>query len=311
MILLLGASGCTGSYLLETLLSQTDAKIIAWVRDPRKLRQSAHSRLQIWPGGLEQLEAYRSQLGKVSTLIHAATAWGGPETFAINDRQSWRLLQALDPAVCRQVHLFSTASLLDQRHRFWPQAHRLGTDYIRSKAALHQRLSQSVLPISVYYPTVILGGDAGHPYTAVSAALPNLPRWLPWARWLRAQGWLHLIHARDIARIVVHRLQQNSPPERLVLGNPAISVNQLIATLTALEGLPRPRHQLPLEPLLPLLVELLQTQMSPWDRFSLYHRDIVYNSVHAATYGLPADLTSLAAMVSHGRQASAFTAQSA
>lgn len=301
MILLLGASGCTGSYLLETLLSRTDAEIIAWVRDPRKLRQPAHSRLQVWSGGLERLETYRPRLGQVTTLIHAATAWGGPETFTINDRQSWRLLQALDPAVCRQVHLFSTASLLDHQHRIWPQAHSLGTDYIRSKASLHQRLSQSALPISVYYPTVILGGDAEHPYTAVSAALPSLPRWLPWVRWLRAQGWLHVIHARDIARIVVHRQQQNAPPARLVLGNPAISVNQLIATLTALAGLPPPPHRLSLEPFLPLLVELLQKQMSPWDRFSLYHRDIVYSSVNAASYGLPEDLISLAAMVSHGR----------
>ena len=299
VILLLGASGCTGSYLLETLLNDTELPVIAWVRDSGRLRISAHSRLQVWTGGLEALDLYRRELSQVTALIHAATVWGGDDTFMINLRQSWRLLQMLDPAVCRQIHLFSTASLLDSQHRAWPQAVRLGTDYIRSKAALHQRLGElnPQMALSVYYPTVILGGDARHPFTAVSASLPQLPQWLGWARWLSARGSMHLIHARDIARIVVHRLQQDLPPEHLVLGNPALTINHLIEILLAVHQLPRPLLRLPLEPLLPALVQILHPWMSSWDRFSLAQREMVYQSVNARTYGLPEDLMSLEEML--------------
>lgn len=297
MILLLGASGCTGSYLLDELLDQTDETVIAWVRHRERLRRPADARLRIWDGGLEALDRYRSELAGVTALIHTATAWGGPQTFDVNYRRSWDLLQTLAAAGCREMHLLSTASLLDGTHRPWRQAHQLGTDYIRSKAALHQRLIQARLPVSVYYPTVILGGDADHPATAVSAALPDLTRWLPWLRWLRAQGWVHLIHARDIARIVVWRLRRQLPPEQLVLGNPALSVREVLETLNRVYGQAPAPLRLPLEPLLPLLLPLLQAQMSPWDRFSLFQRHLHYASVHAAAYGLPTDLMALAAML--------------
>ncbi|HEY9843287.1 MAG TPA: NAD(P)-dependent oxidoreductase [Candidatus Obscuribacterales bacterium] len=299
MILLTGATGCTGSYLLETLLAETGQDVIAWVRDPARLQIRSHPRLRIWDGGLEALDAYRSELSQVSALIHAATVWGGPETFAINLRQTRRLIQALEPAVCRQLHLFSTASLLDSSGRPWPQALRLGTDYIRSKATLHDWLASSPQQItpSLYYPTVILGGDNSHPYSSVGAALPRLPIWLPWARWLRAGGRLHLIHARDIARIVVHRLEHRLPPAQLVLGNPALSIDDLITQLVQIYGQQPVPLQLPLEPLLPALVQILKPWMSPWDRFSLQQRETMYQVVNAASYGLPEDLLSLEAMV--------------
>ncbi|PKL77329.1 MAG: hypothetical protein CVV27_05870, partial [Candidatus Melainabacteria bacterium HGW-Melainabacteria-1] len=284
-------------YLLEALLQGTDQTIIAWVRDPNRLRRSAHPRLIIWQGGLQAIEQYASDLGQVRILVHTATAWGGPDTFKVNLRLSHRLLQALDPTICRQIHLFSTASLLDSEHRFLPQTHSLGTDYIRSKAAFHQTLDHSPVPPSVYYPTVILGGDAKHPATAVSAALPGLRPWLPLLHCLRAKGRLHLIHAQDIARILVHRIINGLPPERLVLGNPALEVNQVIDTLCAVNGLPPTKLQLPLDPALTALSALLQPWMSDWDRFSLRQRHTAYQSIHAASYGLPTDLSSLEAIL--------------
>jgi hypothetical protein len=126
--------------------------------------------------------------------------------------------------------------------------------------------------------------------------LPQLPRWLQVVRWLRAEGRLHLIHARDIARIIVHRIIKGLPPDRLVLGNPAISVNQLIAALTRVYGLDQPTLTLPLDAGLPVLLPLLQPWMSSWDRFSLRQRQTVYQTVHAGSYGLPQDLITLEKM---------------
>lgn len=296
MILLTGASGCTGSYLLEALLASGEEPVVAWVRDPARLRVS-HPRLRIWSGGLEALPQRRAELARVRVLIHAATAWGGPETFEVNTRLAWGMLQALDPAVCLHAHIFSTASLLDARQRFIPASLRLGSDYIRSKATLHQRLDSLRIPLSVYYPTVILGGDARHPYTAASADLPTFGNWLRALRWLTATGRLHLIHARDIAAILSARIQAEAAPARLVLGNPAIRVHDLIARLLPLYGIPPAPLRLPLDPLLPILLPLLHTRMSDWDRYSLAHRDTAYQAVKAADYGLPDDLESLEAMV--------------
>lgn len=303
MILITGASGSTGSYLLESLLAETRMPIIAWVRQPERLKIRSHPRLHIWTGGLEAFETYRPALNQVSHLIHTATCWGGLETFQINVKQSWRLIQSLDPQICRQIHLFSTASLLGPDQRFIPQSLQWGTDYIRSKATLHQRLvsaqhqGQLQIPVSIYYPTVVLGGDHQHPYTAAAAGLNDLPRWLKYIRWLNADGRFHLIHARDIARIVTYRLIHNLPAESIVLGNPAIEINELIQRLLKLHQIPAAPFRLPLKPALPALTAAIYPLMSNWDRYSLRARHLSYNSIHAASYQLPTDLATPEAMI--------------
>lgn len=299
MILLTGATGCVGSYLLESLLESTAEDLVVWVRSPEKLRFSNAQRLKIWQGGLESLEAHRSELREVSLLIHVATVWGGPQTFKINQRQSWQLIQALDPEVCRHIHLFSTASLLDSHHQPWPQAMTLGTDYIRSKAALHQMLlsTPARIPTSIYYPTVILGGDDQHSYSAAAAGLPELGRWLGILRHLKAEGKLHLIHARDIARIVSQRIRLERPAERLVLGNPAVSVAEVIGAILNYWQQTPARRTLNLEAFLKPLTGVLRPWMSDWDRFSLHQRQTVYQSTYAASYGLATDLVNLESML--------------
>lgn len=303
MILITGASGSTGSYLLESLLAETRMPIIAWVRQPERLKIRYHPRLQIWTGGLEALETYQPALNQVSHLIHTATCWGGPETFQINVKQSWQLIKNLNPHTCRQIHLFSTASLLGPDQTFIPQSLQWGTDYIRSKATLHQRLiaaqhqGQLQIPISLYYPTVVLGGDPQHPYTAAAAGLKDLPRWLQYLRWLSADGRFHLIHARDIARIITYRLIHHLPAESIVLGNPAIEINELIQRLLNLYQIPAAPFRIPLKPALPALTTALHPLMSNWDRYSLRARHLSYNSIHAATYQLPTDLMTPEAMV--------------
>lgn len=299
MILITGASGSTGSYLLETLLAESELPVIAWVRHRERLRQPPHPRLQVWDGGLEALDVYTRELRHVTHLIHVATCWGGPDTFKINLRQSWQLLKRLDPEVCRHIHLFSTASLLGAQQVFAPQALKWGTDYIRSKAALHSRLATHPLqiPVSVYYPTVVLGGDSQHPYTAAAAGLNDLPRWLNILRWLSADGRFHLIHARDIARILSYRLRHDLAPARIVLGNPALDINELISRLLKLYQLSPAPAQLSLSRVLPPLTAALRPWMSDWDRYSLRMRHLRYDTVNAASYGLPEDLISPEAML--------------
>lgn len=305
MLLVTGATGCVGSYLTASLLQHSEERIALWVRDASRLPTiwRHHPRIEIWEGGLEALPHWRARLTEVSSLMHPATAWGGPDTFAVNLRAQQALIQALDPAQCRHLHLFSTASLLDANEHMWPDALLRGTDYIRSKAAFRSWLTAHppAIPTSLYSPTVILGGGGLHRPTPVSAALPSLGRYLPLLRPLQTDGFVHLIHARDIARIVVHRHQHALPAAQLVLGNPALELPELTRLLFEIYGASRPYHsrgKLPLKRLLPTLVPVLTPWMSDWDRFSLRQRQLRYaHAVSARDYGLPEELVNNEALL--------------
>lgn len=290
-ILLTGATGCLGSYLLAELLAQTDCQITVWLRRPERLWPAwqGHPRVRVLAGDLRDLPADPATFRRFDALIHPAVVWGGPDTFAVNFRATRRLFAALDPERCRQIHTFSTASLLDAQQRIWPQAHTLGTDYIRSKAALARQLTDCPLaiPLTCYYPPLILGGDgAAHPLTPATAALPQLLRYVPVLQRLRVDGGLHFIHAADLAAMVVQRLVRGQSPAALVPGQVWCSVNALIAGLAEHAALPQARWALPLQPLLPALCYGLQGQMSPWDRFSLHVRHTAYCVVRPEDQGL-------------------------
>lgn len=286
-ILLTGATGCTGSYLLKQLAVEHD--VYALARQPERLSLFAEFLdFQVITGDLETLiTEHKALLKTFDYCVHPATAWGGEQTFRVNVQQTQALFAALSPTQCQGIHYFSTASLLNEKHQFQTSSLCQGTDYIRSKACMHEYLSQySLIPVHLYYPTVILGGDHLHPYTPVSQFLPKLHQYLQWVKWLYIQAYFHWIHAEDIAQIIAYRIAQKAAPESIVLGNPTISVMALQHELLAYYRQKAPPWRLDLEKALPLLLPLLSAQMSPWDRFSLKHRDIRYDAVHAKTYGL-------------------------
>lgn len=290
-ILLTGATGCLGSYLLAELLAQTDCQITVWVRQPGRLWPAwqAHPRVRVLAGDLRVLPADPGVFSGFDALIHPAVVWGGPDTFAVNLRATRRLFASLDPERCRQIHTFLTASLLDAQQRIWPQAHTLGTDYIRSKAALAVQLADGppAIPLTCYYPPLILGGDgAAHPLTPATAALSQLLRYRPLLQRLSVDGGLHFIHAADLAAMVVQRLVRAQPPAALVPGQAWCSVDALIAGLAKHASARPARWTLPLPPLLPALCYALQGQMSAWDRFSLHVRQTAYRVVRPEDQGL-------------------------
>lgn len=296
-ILLTGAAGCVGSYLLE-ILSLTH-EVFALTRSPQLVRQRFHSdNVHLLAGDLQVLlKEHRPLLETFEYCVHPATVWGGPSIFQVNVEQTLALFEALSPRRCRGVHYFSTASLLNAAHQLQTQAFTQGTDYIRSKACAHEKIylfsKASGVPVHMYYPTVIFGGDAQHGSTPVTEFLPRLKKQLQWVKWLRVAAWFHWIHAADIARIVNYRIQQDLPADALVLGNPAYSVAQAQAELLAFyEEAPAP-FQVNLESYLPMVLPLLAQRMSPWDRFSLHQRQLRYQVVNAQTYGLPSLATRL------------------
>ena len=299
-IFLTGASGCVGSYILSTLLEQTQCAIFALIRQPEKLPEAIrnHPRLQILVGDLASSAHWQREISQTEVLIHTAVQWGGPGVYQVNHSQSLKLFNYLDPMLCRQIFYFSTASLLNSKGQFSPRSLSAGTDYIRSKAAGYMSLHQSqwLSKLIFLYPTVVLGGDQTHPFSAASQGLKEIHTWMPWLRYLKAEGAFHWIHAEDIAHLVLSWLRHPPPEPELVLGNPAQSVNQVLNELS-LYTQTKPMQLLSLERLFPLLLPLLSQRMSDWDRHSLRERSLIYNSFFPERLGLDSRFKELSAVL--------------
>ncbi len=292
-VLLTGASGCVGHYITEALLQQTDWEIAPVARNPAKLNLDGldDPRVEIVTADLQAVETLAPLAKEVDAAILAATAWGGPrEIMAVNVEKTLSLMQMLDPQRCKQIIYFSTASILDFEHRLLPEAGEIGTDYIRSKYECYRRLAalSGLPPLTVVFPTLVLGGDDRKPQSHLSAGLPAIAKWAGLASWFRAEGSFHFIHARDIAQIVRYLLQNPSSVRReYVLGNAALSVDGLLAELCGYWGR-RVRGYIALTPeLTEFVIRVFRIQMADWDRFCLQKRHLTHrHPVTPADFGL-------------------------
>lgn len=308
-IFLTGASGCIGHYITEALIQETNHELYLLVRNPGKLGFDHEARpgITILQGDLRQIEHFGELLKTMDAAILAATAWGGPqESFDINVVKTIRLMELLDPMVCEQVIYFSTASLLDRNNKLLREARQLGTDYIRSKYDCLTRLSKlAIAPnITTLFPTLVLGGEPNKPYSHISSGIGDVVKWVDLIRWFKADASFHFIHARDIAQVVRYLIDNPRQPDftiedtrtvedtrasdRLILGNPRLTVNQAVEEACAYRG-KKIYFRIPLTPwLADLLIVLFQIQMSAWDRFSLNYRHFTHQDpINPGTFGLP------------------------
>lgn len=294
-ILLTGGSGCIGHYLAETLIQKSEHELYLLVRDPQKLRfdYKARSGITIVKADLREIEHFAELLKTINVAILAATSWGGEqEVFDINVTGTLKLINLLDPQVCEQVIYFSTASILNHQNQLLPEAKEIGTNYIKTKYQCFTQLSQlAIAPkITTLFPTLVLGGDEHKPYSHISAGLPNIVNWIDLARWFKADGSFHFIHAQDIARIVNYLITHPPQPEsnrQLVLGNEPLTVNQAMEEVCFYLG-KRIYFRIPLSIWLAnLFIKLFYIRMADWDRFCLNYRHFTHQSfVNPARLGL-------------------------
>ncbi len=302
-ILITGASGCVGQYIAELLYRETDAELLLLLRDPAKLTALPQDdpRVTLVVADLRELgkpgqEAVSAAIGSATRIIHTATAWGDPERAQrVNVEAVKILLNLTDSERLEQVIYFSTASLLDRRLHLLPEASRYGTEYIQTKALCLQQLEHHPLAsrIVAVFPTLVFGGrvDGSGPFPTsyLTAGLGEAARWLWLARWLRADASFHFIHAADIARVCVHLATQphqanpepaQGPLRRLVLGQPAVTVNETVRQLGRWRGRWIPAFGLDLRGwLVEGLIKLLRIEMTAWDRFSIRQRHFVHQPI--------------------------------
>lgn len=296
-----GSGGAVAVEVPETLSPaqiEPPYHLYALVRDRRKVRWSPHhqanleasgGKLTLIEGDLDQIADQAETLQQMDAVIHLAAAWGDAETaHRINVTRTLELLQLLDPARCRKILYFSTASLLDPDNHPLAVAGRAGTAYIRSKYEMLVRRQELPLQdrLITLYPTLLFGGSPHHPYSHITAGLADVVRWLALVRFLQLDASFHFIHAEDIAQIVSHLLLYPAPHPDLVLGNPALTFNQCVEQMCQFYK-KRIFFRLPLPiPLVNSIAFLLRVKLSEWDHYCLHHRHFTYHTVNAETFGL-------------------------
>lgn len=298
-----GASGCIGHYLAEALIQETEHDLFLLVRDPEKLKLNPDVRpgITVLQADLREIEQFGDLLKTIDVAILAATAWGGSgEVFDINVVKTIRLMNLLDPNQCEQVFYFSTASILNRENELLREAGQIGTGYIRSKYDCFRQLSRlAIAPkITALFPTLVLGGDGTKPYSHLSSGLPGVAKWIDLIRWFKGDGSFHYIHARDIAKVTCHLI--DNPPKtrvgenvgeggvkKVVLGNPVITLNRAVEEVCDYLG-KQIYFRIPLTLWLAnFFIVLFRIQMEPWDRFCINYRHFSYqNPFNPATVGL-------------------------
>lgn len=293
-IFVTGASGCIGHYIVEALLQETEHELFLLVRNPDKLKFDVHVRpgVTILKSDMRDIEQYSDLLKTMDCAVLAATAWGGEDVYEVNVLKNLQLLSLLDPKVCEQAIYFSTASVLDRQNELLPEAAQYGGDYVRSKYACYQKLSElEIFPkITTLFPTLVFGGGERYPYSHISSGVADVVKWTKLIKFFRADGSFHFIHGRDIAQIVRY-LVDNPPgenqPRKLVLGNEKVTVNQAIEEVADYLN-ERTYFRIPLLWLAEFFIFLFRIQVSEWDRFSLRYRHFTHlNPVSPATFGIP------------------------
>ncbi len=294
-ILVTGASGCIGHYLAEALIQQTSHELFFLVRNLAKVQFDFKARpdITLIEADLREIGQFQELLSTVHCAILAATLWGGrEETFEINVDKTLQLIRLLNPDVCQQVIYFSTESVLDRNNHLLSEAGSLGTDYVQSKYACLQQITQlkTQIPITTVFPTLVFGGDQHKPYSHLSAGLPEVLRWVDLICCFKTDGSFHFIHAQDIAQVVCYLVDHpdSERPEWLVLGNSALTVNQCVEQLCAYLG-KRIYFRINLSRwLADLIIKLFKIQMADWDRFCLTYRHFTHQApVSPASFGLP------------------------
>jgi nucleoside-diphosphate-sugar epimerase len=287
-VFITGISGCVGHYLFDELSPDPEYELYLLVRNPKKLKFD-YSKATIIQDELKNIEKHAELIRQMDYVIHLAAAWGSTET---NYDNTIKLFNLLDPARCKKIIYFSTASILNQENRPMPEAEKLGTHYISSKYKFYKKLPELRIHPNVItlFPTWVLGGDKNHPVSHASKGILQARRWLWLIRFFTVDASFHFIHARDIARIVRFLLENETSEKNFVLGNKNITISQFLKE-TCRFFKKKVYLQIPV-PLPPVRILALLTghRLHSWDLFCFKKRHFQHKAVNAQHFGLKSNL---------------------
>ena len=235
MILLTGATGSTGSRLLERLLAAGE-DVRCLVREPRRL--GAHRvDVQITMGDLRELSdpyLLRQAMRGVDTVIHLAASLRDQPPYRVeelNGLATARLVQAAERVgVGRFVYFSALNASPVQRTRFF-----------RSKWAGENAVESSSLETMIFRPSVVF--DNSDPWVTLMRRLSFLPV-MPVSGDGRSE--YQPIWADDAAAAVMAALGAGAGGRWDLAGPEHMTYSEMSSLVARLAGRPRPLWHVPL-----------------------------------------------------------------
>ena len=239
---------------------------------------------------MQAIEDLEPVLKHMDAIIHIATSWGSPETTEkVNVQKTKAMFSATDPDKCKQILYFSTASILGENNRPFPEAGTLASPYIRSKhKAFHElRTHPCADRIQTLFPTVVIGGDGENfPLSHISQGICNDSQKLKWLRWIYVRNAFHAMHAKDIATMTVQCLDGHIKDKEIVLGQPSQTFQDAIEILCDSFGMKR-WGSVELKPLRILaLAKALRIKVGPWENYLFTKATFKFDTLCPEAIGL-------------------------
>ena len=306
-LLITGANGCVGQYLVDWFLTKTRFKLFLMVRDPNKLRRSVknNKRVTLLTCDIRECSKFRKEISKVNFLIHTATAWGDPKrAYEVNVAAFEELLSLLKKSILEKIIYFSTASILNEKTELMRESLIYGTEYIQTKYQCYENLRKSSFAnkTCVIFPTLVFGGtlnkNSRYPVSYLTEGLKHAKDWLWLARFLRIDAKFHFIHAKDIAQICGFLIKSIDKREygfkKYVLGQKYITIDEAVLTLLKKYGIKRYFALKINKGIIKFLLKVLPIQTTNWDIFSINKYNFNHKPIaNPETFGLKSYAKSL------------------
>ena len=286
-VLITGATGCIGHYVVEALLPTH--RLVLLTRNPDKFSKflANHPHISFVIGDLGS-ENFEKLPEKIEAVIHLATDWGpGEDVYRINVDQTLALFSECHRRHVKQFIYFSTASILDSKGNLLPAAKTWGTPYIRSKYLAYEKLTSQPFSENLVclFPTMVLGGNPSFPYSHLSGGIRPSLKYLRFLKYVYVKASFHFIHAADIAIVVSHLVREGTTNNAFILGQPPVTVRDTLTQIASVFQ-SRPAFQLPI-PARWLMgwAKWVGVTLCDWSRYCIENPYFVYPSVSPESFG--------------------------
>ncbi len=301
-VFITGASGCVGHYLINECLKHPHLHIHVLVRYPEKLKFSEDDfkRITVHVGDFKQIETFENVIKKMNYLIHSVTEWWGEEqTHLVNVTKTKEFFLMTNPDICEQIVYFSTASVLGRGNKVVEEAKTRGSSYIRSKYNAYHMIQSLPIKekITVVFPTMVFGGNAKYPQSHITKGIKLVPNYLKYLKYIYVDGAFHFIHASDIATLAVFFMLNPKSKKEYVLGNPAMSVEDVIKTLCHVFNKRIFFNVLIKGWFIDVLIKVFRVKIGPWEKYCMDNPYMVFDAVNPKTFGLKGEFETLDSLI--------------
>ena len=300
-LLITGANGCVGQYLIDWFLNNSNFSIFLMVRNSNKLSDEIkrNKRIKLLICDIRESKKFHNEIKNINYLVHTATAWGDPKrAYEVNVKAFEDLTLMLNKDCIERIIYFSTASILDKNTKLMREAIVYGTEYIQTKYICYENLKKSEFSeiTDVVFPTLVFGGTledkSDFPVSYLTSGLIEAKKWLWIARFFKLDSKFHFIHAKDIAQICGYLISETYSGKsrgfkKFVLGQKFITIDQALVTLLKENQLKRYFSIRLSKGIIKIILKVLPIQTTNWDSFSIKKYDFDHKPItRPETFGL-------------------------